>query len=116
MLSGSEFENLVFYDYTAILGKVKKYIGSNYAVTLSRKEDNERDILTALEMGGNVAAVFSGSLPKRYKGFKVVDGDSSDLVMLEARNCILGLKAKGKAVKDESGFVIHNINNLTNLK
>ena len=116
LLSGSEFENLVFYDYTAILGKVKKYIGTNYAVTLSRKENNETDILKALEMGGNVAAVFSGSLPKRYKGYEVVDGDSSDLVMLEARNCILGLKAKGKAVKDASGFVIHNINNFTNLK
>jgi len=97
----------VFYDYTKILGKVKKYIDHpNYVLTFSRAEDNEKEALQALEMGANVSAVFSHELPTHYKGFKVVDGDSSDLVMLNHSGVILGLRAKGKARKDASGFTI----------
>ena len=106
LLNDKQFKNLVFYDYTAILGKIKKYINTNYKLTLSRKEDNESDIIQALQLGGNVAAVFRDELPTRYKGFKVVDGDTSDLIMLYNKNVILGLKAKGEAKKDKSGFVI----------
>ena len=106
LLNDKQFKNLVFYDYTAILGKIKKYLNTSYSLTLSRKEDNESDILQALKLGGNVAAVFRDELPTTYKGFNVVNGDESDLVMLEAKNCILGLKAKGDAKKDKSGFVI----------
>ena len=108
LLNDDQFKNLVFYDYTAILGKIKKYINTSYSLTLSRKEDNESDIIQALKLGGNVAAVFRDELPTKYKGFNVVNGDESDLVMIEAKNCILGLKAKGDAKKDKSGFVIDN--------
>ena len=107
VLQDDNFSNLIFYDYTAILGKVKKYINTNYHLTFSRKEDNENETLEALKMGANVSAVFSGDLPKYYKGFSVVDGDKSDIVMIEANNVILGLKAKGEAKNDKSGFVIH---------
>jgi len=106
LLNSDQFKNLVFYDYTAILGKIKKYINTNYKLTLSRKEDNESDILQALKLGGNVAAVFRDELPTTYKGFEVVDGDKSDLEMIYNKNVILGLKAKGDAKKDKSGFVI----------
>jgi hypothetical protein len=95
------------YDYTAIIGKVKKYLGTRYHLTLSRKEDNEQDVMEALEMGGNVAIVFT-ELPKTYKGFKVVDGDKTDLEMTKYKNVVLGLKAKGDAKKDTTGFVIQN--------
>ena len=100
----------VFYDYTKILGKVKKYINApNYVLTFSRAEDNERDAIAALNMGANVSAVFSDQLPTRYKGFKVVDGDTSDLVMLNNSGVILGLRAKGKKARlDTSGFVINS--------
>ena len=110
LLNSDQFKNLVFYDYTAILGKIKKYINTNYKLTLSRKEDNESDIIQALQLGGNVAAVFRDELPTTYKGFKVVDGDTSDLIMLYNKNVILGLKAKGDAKKDKSGFVIDSYN------
>ena len=106
LLNDKQFKNLVFYDYTAILGKIKKYINTSYSLTLSRKEDNESEILEALKLGGNVAAVFRDELPTKYKGFEVVDGDTSDLIMLYNKNVILGLKAKGDAKKDKSGFVI----------
>lgn len=110
VLNDKQFKNLVFYDYTAILGKIKKYINTSYKLTLSRKEDNESEILEALQLGGNVAAVFSNGLPTKYKGFNVIDGDTSDLIMLYNINVILGLKAKGDAKKDKSGFVINNFN------
>lgn len=100
----------IFYDYTKILGKAKKYINHpNYIVTFSRAEDNERDAIAALNMGANVSAVFSDQLPDQYKGFKVVDGDVSDLVMINNTGVILGLRAKGKAARlDTSGFVINS--------
>jgi len=99
----------IFYDYTKILGKVKKYINApNYVLTFSRAEDNEKETLQALEMGANVSAVFSDELPTHYKGFKVVDGDASDLVMLNHAGVILGLRAKGrKAKEDKTGFIIN---------
>lgn len=108
LLNSDHFKNLVFYDYTAILGKIKKYINTSYFLTLSRKEDNEQDILQALKLGGNVAAVFRGDLPTKYKGYTVVNGDTSDLEMVYNKNVILGLKAKGEAKKDTTGFVIQN--------
>lgn len=100
--------NAVFYDYTKILGKVKKYIDhKNYFLTFSRAEDNQNETLEALKLGANVSAVFLGDLPKRYKGFKVVNGDKSDDLMINVKNSILGLSAKGAAKKDQSGFVIN---------
>jgi hypothetical protein len=63
-----------------------------------------------LKQGYNVAAVFNvkdgSELPTTYKGYKVVDGDISDLRFLDAKNVIVGLKSKGDAKKDETGFVI----------
>ena len=101
------FDNVVFYDYTAILGKATKYASAdNYVHTFSRKENNEETCLKALSLGFNCAMVFAGELPKTYKGFPVVSGDITDLEMLEYKGTILGLSAKGKAKKDMSGFVI----------
>ena len=105
LLNDEKYKNIIVYDYTAILGKVKKYLGTRYHLTLSRKENNEQDVMEALNMGGNVAIVFK-ELRKTYKGFKVVDGDKTDLEMTKYKNVILGLKAKGDAKKDTSGFVV----------
>ena len=98
-----------FYDYTKLLGKVKKYLDHpNYFVTFSRSEINESVAIAVLNMGGNVAAVFSNNLPNFWRGFKVIDGDKSDLEMVYNTNVVLGLKAKGDAKKDNSGFVIES--------
>ena len=106
----SNYNNLHFYDYTKILGKVKKYSNNkNYTLTFSRAEDNEQDIFQAVQYGANVSAVFKGTLPQTYKGIPVIDGDKTDNEMLKYKGYILGLKAKGKARTDKSGFVINTI-------
>jgi hypothetical protein len=65
----------------------------------------------ALNAGHNVAVVFSTKkgfdLPSEYKGKKVIDGDKHDLRFLDPKGVIVGLRAKGPARQDESGFVIH---------
>lgn len=102
-----EMPNILFYDYTKLIGKVRKYAGTNYILTFSRSETNESECIEALSLGANVAAVFYKTLPGEYMGRPVVDGDSSDLVMISNRSAILGLKAKGRAKKvQQSGFVI----------
>jgi hypothetical protein len=100
--------NLVFYDYTKTLGKVKKYASTKYILTFSRSETNHSECVDALALGANVAAVFSGELPSTYLGASVIDGDKSDIVMLYNRGVVLGLTAKGKAKKDVSGFVVNS--------
>ncbi len=55
----------------------------------------------------NVAVVFAGTLPKKWNGVKVVNGDEDDCRFLDKKNVVVGLKAKGKARKDTSGFVVN---------
>lgn len=103
-------ENVVFYDYTKIPQKAgTKFLPSlhKYVVCFSRAEDNEADALKVLESGGIVSAVFANELPEFWNGYKVLDGDSRDDLMLDVVGpCVLGLKAKGDGRKDTSGFVI----------
>ena len=100
-------ENVYFYDYTKVLSRAKRYLSAeNYAVTFSRSESNEADFLEAVKLGINTAVVFSHSLPDTFAGAVVIDGDKSDILMLTNKGVILGLKAKGKAKKDVSGFVV----------
>lgn len=106
----TEFTNLVFYDYTKILGKIEKYKGQNYFLTYSRSEETSNsDIQQALNMGANVSIVFN-KIPEKYNlnglNISVINGDSSDIVMLYNKGKILGLQAKGQAKKDVSNFVI----------
>lgn len=98
----------VFYDYTKNIQKAIRYKSHpNYTVTFSRAEDNAVKTELAIRHGVNVAAVFN-ELPSRWWGVDVVDGDKSDLQMLKYNGVILGLKAKGAARKDKTGFTILN--------
>lgn len=107
------YPNIQFYDYTKILRRLERLFANpiaNYHVTFSRAEDNTQETILALTMGFNVAAVFSGDVPKEFLGAKTIDGDSHDLRFLDAKGKSVGhivaLKAKGKAKKDLSGFVV----------
>ncbi|QDP55973.1 MAG: hypothetical protein Tp1102MES256162_38 [Prokaryotic dsDNA virus sp.] len=96
-----------FYDYTKLISKIKRYKNHvNYFLTFSRSEENESAAIAALNDGANVAAVFRDKLPNFWRGYKVINGDRSDLEMIYNKNVVLGLKAKGEAKKDKSGFVI----------
>ena len=61
----------------------------------------------------NKAVVFnlkkSEPLPKTFKGLEVIDGDTHDMRFLDKPNKVVGLRAKGKAKTDDSGFVIQPI-------
>jgi len=106
------FPNVQFYDYTKIKKRILKYLNNeyskNYHLTFSMHETNYDDCMEVLNKGGNVAMVFRNNLPETYKGFQVVSGDESDLRFLDPRNTIVGLKAKGKAKKDTTGFVVNS--------
>jgi hypothetical protein len=103
------FPSLQSYDYTKVKKKALQHaaglLPSNYHITFSKSESNWQDCLDVLNAGGNVAAVFD-KLPESYHGFKVIDGDLTDFRPNDESGVIVGLKAKGKAKQDESGFVI----------
>jgi hypothetical protein len=96
------FPDVQFYDYTKIVNR--RNLPKNYHLTFSLAESNEPAAIAALKNGMNVAAVFH-KVPKVYLGHPVIDGDKSDLRFLDDTGVIVGLKAKGKAKRDTSGFV-----------
>lgn len=99
--------NVIFYDYTKNPNHIKKYLNTSYKLTFSRSEINETKVLDVLNMGGNVAVVFKDKLPEEWNGFRVINGDETDLRYFDPINVVVGLIAKGKAKKDNSGFVVH---------
>jgi hypothetical protein len=100
--------NVIFYEYTKNLNQAftwqKNYPRVN--VTFSKSENNWDECEIALNSGINVAVVFN-QVPETYKGYKVVDGDVSDERFNDQKGVIVGLKAKGEAKKDKTGFVVH---------
>ena len=99
------FPDVQFYDYTKIpTRKVEQH--KNYHLTWSYSEANMKYANLFDRIAYNIAVVFNGDMPIHFKGREVVNGDESDLRFLDKSNVIVGLKAKGKARKDTSGFVI----------
>lgn len=107
-----EFSDIPFYDYTPNPDRMNEYLDGklpkNYSLTFSRKEDNQEACEKILARGGNVAAVFAENVPKTWQGVPTFNGDESDLRFLDPRGHVIALKAKGKAKKDKSGFVIES--------
>jgi len=104
------FPLVTFYDYTKSAERMTAFVNgempSNYHLTFSRSETNGAIALAILRSGGNVAMVFRKSIPSTYFGHDVVDGDETDLRFLDGKGKIVGLKEKGLAKKDETGFVL----------
>jgi hypothetical protein len=93
------FPTVQFYDYTKVLGrKISAY--KNYHLTFSKADGNDADVQRALAQGLSVVAVYD-EIPEG-----VPSADETDLRFLDPRGIMLGLKAKGRAKKDYSGFVI----------
>ena len=109
-----KFPETQFYDYTKSFMRMAQFLNgefpSNYHLTFSRSETNQKLVEMVLEMGGNVAVVFRNQLPKTWNGIEVVNGDETDLRFLDKKGVVVGLIEKGRAKKDESGFVQEGVN------
>ena len=116
-----------FYDYTKRPERVRGNKHDNYHLTFSLSESNHHAAKKLLEEGHNVAVPFgyhknkfkteeyetTAKMPQKHWGSDVIDGDKHDLRFLDAkadkskgeRGKIIGLRAKGDAIHDTSGFV-----------
>ena len=109
------FPDVQFYDYTKVPGRMRAYttkeMPKNYHLTFSYSErpDSGKNAIDALKQGGTVAIVFGPGKnqarehiipPKVWNGFKVVDGDESDLRFEDEKGVVVGLTAKADATWD----------------
>ena len=115
------FPDVQFYDYTKVYNRTKimKFY-PNYDITFSYDGYNWDQCEQFLNDGGKVAVVFdSETMPKTYKGYKVIDANGYDMRYLDPKGCIMGLEfhpiAKdGKVIyaKDiDDPFVVKTENN-----
>jgi hypothetical protein len=95
----SEFSHIQFYDYTKYPDYIRANLPKNYDLTFSRAETNQLS-------NRRTAIVFRNEIPTFFDKRLVINGDTNDLRFLDPDGCIVGLKAKGKAKKDTSGFVV----------
>lgn len=107
----ASFPEVAFYDYTKGARRAFRTLPENYSLTVSRSDETtDAAVGELIGRGINVAVVFStpkGSpLPDTWNGYPVIDGDLSDVRFYDPRGVIVGLRAKGQAHKDTSGFVV----------
>lgn len=106
------FPDVPMYDYTKVFKRIKlqsEY--PNYHLTYSYSGENWSECEIALKQGVNVAVVFLNELPETYKGYKVINGDISDLRYKDPKGVIVGLSYKlvkgDKSIdKEASKFIV----------
>ena len=102
------FPNVQFYDYTKIPNRSD--LPKNYDLTFSYSGVIEFQPYAkkAINNKMRIATVFRKveDIPQVFLGLPVVSGDDSDIRHLDDQNTIVALYAKGKAKKDNTGFVI----------
>jgi len=101
------YNNLLFYDYTKNPLRFNNELPLNYHLTFSRSETNDKDVINLLKRGFNVAMVFN-EVPKMYLGYKVINGDESDLRFKDEKGVIVGLKYKFNTGKNADNKVAFN--------
>lgn len=107
------FPEIEFFDYTkraTRLGKTPQ--NYNLLFSFSGRDQYAKQVEIAENTSAPMAVVFHGVMPEFFRGRKVINGDESDLINVRAGRVVVGLKAKGKAKQDQSGFVVHTENNL----
>ena len=104
------FPDIQFYDYTKIINRDN--LPANYDLTFSYSGKAEfiKYVNKAIDKQMRIAVVFKdkNNLPNEFMGLSVVNGDNSDIRHLDDNGVIVALYAKGKAKKDNTGFVVHN--------
>jgi len=87
------FPEVKFYDYTKCPNRFAA-LPKNYHLTFSYTGRNWEKCKKLLKKGFNVAAIFLKKIPKKFRGYRVVDGDITDLRIKDKRGIIIGLKWK----------------------
>ena len=108
-----EHTTVQFYDYTKWPVHMRANVPDNYHLTFSYSGERPRRVYL---QGTNVAVVFDTKrgdplpsewvLPTEVVPRKVVDGDVDDNRYDDEAGVIVGLRAKGKAQRDTTGFVV----------
>jgi hypothetical protein len=106
--------DIQFYDYTKIANR--KNVPANYDLTFSYSgvEAYQPFVAKAVANGERIAAVFRDRAivnamlanGDTFLGLPVVDGDNTDIRHLDPKGAVVALYAKGKARRDQSGFVV----------
>jgi len=106
--------DIQFYDYTKIANR--KHIPANYDLTFSYSgvADYAPYVAKAVANGERIAVVFRDRAivnamlanGDTFLGLPVVDGDDTDIRHLDPKGVVVALYAKGKARRDQSGFVV----------
>jgi len=107
------FPEVHFYDYTKRFERLANVFDiPNYHITFSyaETEKNHAEAAAALALGVSVSVVMA-PLRDTFMGVKVIDGDDSDVRFWDANTVVVGLKPKGKARYDISGFVLRGNSN-----
>jgi hypothetical protein len=113
----SVFPEIQFYDYTKIANRVD--LPANYDLTFSYSGvlKYQKYVNIAMQNKMRIAVVFRSEklIPKKFLGLDCVSGDNTDIRHIEAGNIIVALYAKGKAKKDNTGFVVDHVAPVFNL-
>jgi len=108
------FPDVQFYDYTKHAHRFARPRPDNYDLTFSLADGNETHADEAMANGARVAVVLRNrtqpnarywQLPTLWNGVRVIDADKTDLRFLDPDAVYCGLRAKGPAIRDTSGFV-----------
>ena len=105
--------DIIYYDYTKL---ANRKVPANYDLTFSYSGASEYlpFVQKAVANGERIAVVFRDrsivdamlANGETFLGLPVVDGDNSDIRHLDPKGAVVALYAKGKARKDQSGFVV----------
>ena len=105
------FPDVQFYDYTKHPSrKLDGKTAGNYDLTYSFSAITPKPIsIKGLTNPNNsrTAVVFQkqSDIPNNFRGWPVIDGDNTDVRHIEPKSVVVALYAKGKAKKDNGGFV-----------
>ena len=105
------FPDVQFYDYTKHPARnLTNKTADNYDLTysysgLTPEKITHKGLLNP--HNSRVAVVFmrKADIPAQFNAWPVIDGDNTDVRHIEPKNVVVALYAKGKAKKDNTGFV-----------
>ncbi len=102
------FPEIQFYDYTKISNRDALPVNYDLTFSYSGLPQYQQYVKQAIIKGMRVAVVFRtrAAIPDSFLGLNCVDGDNSDIRHIDPAGVIVALYAKGKARRDNSGFVV----------